>query len=84
MTDGHSPPWGVIESRAMAAVPFEEVTAEFAAIEEEGDGSLRHWSEGHWRYFVRGRQRIGRAPNRRMPVVCEQFELVFRAGTLAG
>jgi uncharacterized protein YhfF len=78
MTDWHGQPLGIIETRAIEAVPFEEVTAEFAAIEGEGDGSLRYWSEGHWRYFTRECQRIGREPDKRMPVLCKRFELVFK------
>lgn len=78
MTDWHGVPLGIIETKTIVAVPFEEVSAEFAAIEGEGDGSLRYWSEGHWDYFVRECQRIGRTADRRMMVCCEQFELVFR------
>src|SRR5262245_55166554 len=29
-------------------VPFRRVTAAYAALEGEGDGSLEHWREGHW------------------------------------
>ncbi len=34
-------------------VPFDEVTAEYAAIEGEGDGSLDYWRQAHWVYFAR-------------------------------
>lgn len=77
MTDWQGTPLGIIETRTIHAVPFEEVSAEFAAIEGEGDGSLRYWREGHWAYFVRECQRIGREPDQRMPVYCEQFDLVY-------
>ena len=77
MTDWHGSPMGIIETSKIEAVPFEEVTAEFAAIEGEGDKSLHYWSEGHWNYFTRECKRIGKIPDRRMLVLCEQFELVF-------
>ncbi|MEJ0091195.1 MAG: ASCH domain-containing protein [Limisphaerales bacterium] len=77
MTDWHGTPLCIIETRKIEIVPFEEVTAEFAAIEGEGDKSLRYWSEGHWNYFTRECKRIGKIPDRRMPVFCEQFEVVF-------
>lgn len=57
-------------------VPFNQVTAEYAAIEAEGDGSLEYWREGHWGYFSRECARIGREPQDDMPVVCSVFELV--------
>lgn len=57
-------------------VPFNEVSAEYAAIEGEGDGSLESWREGHWRFFSRECARIGRDPSEVMPVVCSVFELI--------
>ena len=81
MTDWHGVPMGIIETRAIEAIPFEDVSAEFAAIEGEGDGSLRYWSESHWNYFVRECQRIGKEPDRRMLVLCERFELVYPSGS---
>lgn len=84
MTDWQGTPLGVIETKTIEAVPFDDVTAEFAAIEGEGDGSLRYWREGHWAYFTRECQRIGRQPDLRMPVYCEVFELVFPQGAKAG
>ena len=57
-------------------MPYEEVTAEYAAIEGEGDGSLAYWREAHWAYFARECKRIGREPSERMPVVCSVFEVV--------
>ncbi len=57
-------------------VPFSKVTAEYAAIEGEGDGSLEYWKDGHWAFFSRECARIGRAPNQDMLVVCSVFELL--------
>lgn len=62
---------------SVTTVPYSEVTAEYAAIEGEGDGSLRYWQQAHWSYFSRECQRIGRVPSRSMPVVCCIFEVVY-------
>ena len=57
-------------------LPFNQVSAEYAAIEGEGDGSLEYWREGHWRFFSRECARIGREPSQEMQVVCSVFELL--------
>jgi uncharacterized protein YhfF len=57
-------------------VPFNGVTAEYAAIEGEGDGSLEYWRKAHWAFFSRECKRIGRAPRESMPVVCSVFEVL--------
>ena len=61
---------------SVEVVPFEAVTAAYAAIEGEGDGSLKHWREGHWEFFSRECARIGRQPEASMPIVCSIFELL--------
>ena len=78
MTNWSGTPLCVIETRDVAIVPYEQVTAEFAATEGEGDGSLRYWREAHWAFFGRECARIGRSPDPRMPVVCERFEVIYR------
>jgi uncharacterized protein YhfF len=60
----------------VSVMPFSEVTAEYAAIEGEGDGSLEYWRKGHWTFFSRECQRIVRVPTENMPVVCSVFEVV--------
>ena len=57
-------------------VPFNQVSATFAAREGEGDGSLAYWRKEHWAYFSRECQRIGRVPTDTMPVVCSSFEVL--------
>lgn len=60
----------------VVVVPYCDVTAEYAAIEGEGDGSLEYWRRGHWSFFARECNRIERKPSKRMPVVCSVFELL--------
>jgi uncharacterized protein YhfF len=57
-------------------VPYAAVTAEYAAIEGEGDGSLEYWRKAHWAFFSRECKRIGRDPSESMPVICSVFELL--------
>ena len=57
-------------------VPYSDVTAEYAAIEGEGDGSLEYWRKAHWAFFSRECARIGREPDESMPVVCSIFEVL--------
>lgn len=57
-------------------IAFSEVTAEYAATEGEGDGSLESWREGHWNFFSRECKRIGREPTQTMPVICNVFEVL--------
>lgn len=68
----------VIETAAVAVLPFEQVGPEFAAIEGEGDGSLEYWRSGHWAYFGRECARIGKEPSASMLVVCESFRVIYR------
>ena len=63
-------------------VPFNQVSARFAAREGEGDGSLGYWRETHWDFFARECQRLGRVPSETMPVVCSSFEVLNVVPTL--
>jgi uncharacterized protein YhfF len=70
----------VIETKSVQVVPFRQVTAEFAAIEGEGDGSLSYWQEAHREYFSRECARAGREFSEDTLVVCECFEVVYPLG----
>ena len=57
-------------------MPFNEVTAEYAATEGEGDGSLKYWRWAHWNFFSRECKRIGKQPTESMLVICSDFEVL--------
>jgi uncharacterized protein YhfF len=59
-------------------IAFSEVTAAYAAMEGESDGSLEYWRKGHWDFFTRECTRIGREPTQSMPVVCITFKVLNR------
>ena len=78
VTNWAGEPLCVVETVAVEVVSFQEVSAEFASIEGEGDGSLEYWREAHWAYFGRECVRIGKELSVAMPVACEQFKVIYR------
>jgi uncharacterized protein YhfF/GrpB-like predicted nucleotidyltransferase (UPF0157 family) len=78
VTDWAGEPRCIIETKSVEIVPFCDVSAEFAATEGEGDGSLAFWRDAHREYFTRECARAGREFGDDMLVVCERFEVVYR------
>lgn len=73
--DGAGVPRAVIETTDLQTVPFDQVTAEHAFSEGEGDRSLADWREVHERYWRQHSENPrGYAPD--MPVLCERFRLI--------
>lgn len=68
-------PLCVIETTSVEVRPFNEVDADFARAEGEGDLTLEWWREAHWDFWTRSLAPLGRAPTETMPVVMERFEL---------
>jgi uncharacterized protein YhfF len=83
VTDWSGQPLCVIETQSVEVVPFQEVTAEFAATEGEGDGSLSFWQEAHRAYFTRECASAGREFTENMLVACERFAVVYCPQTSA-
>ena len=75
VTDGAGTPRVVLRATQVDVVPFDEVTAEHAALEGEGDGSLESWRRDHEAFWRRTLP--GGSFDRRMPVVLERFEVVY-------
>jgi uncharacterized protein YhfF len=76
IVDHEHNPFLVTRLGSVKVQPFGDVSAEYAAIEGEGDRSLEYWREGHWAFFSRECRRIGKAPTQQMPVICIVFELL--------
>ncbi|MBI1278311.1 MAG: ASCH domain-containing protein [Anaerolineaceae bacterium] len=76
--DGAGDPLCIIQTTEVTVTPYEDVPAEFAYDEGEGDRSLDYWRQAHWRYFSRRCADIGRKPTLTMPVICERFKMVYR------
>ncbi len=77
ITDFYGEPKCVVKTTRVDVVPFNEVTAGFAATEGEGDLSLEFWREAHKRFFTMECEEMGREFSEEMPVVCEQFKVVY-------
>lgn len=78
---GH--PLCVIQTQSVGVMPFRAVTADFAATEGEGDGSLSFWQQTHREFFSRECASAGREFTESMCVVCERFAVVYRPATSA-
>ena len=77
VTDFDGNPKCVVQTTEIRVVPFNQVDAEFAFDEGEGDQSLDYWRGVHWDYFSRRCAAIGREPSLEMPVICERFALLY-------
>ena len=75
--NGSLEPQCVVRCTHNTVVAFCDVTPTFAASEGEGDLSLAYWARVHKRYFVKQLTQWGLAWDERLPVVCENFELVW-------
>jgi uncharacterized protein YhfF/GNAT superfamily N-acetyltransferase len=75
--DGQGTALCIIETTRVDVMPFDAVSAEFAAVEGEGDGSLAFWRQAHIAYFTRECERAGRTFGGGMPVACERFRVVW-------
>ncbi len=75
--DGVGQPLCVIETTAVVVLPFDAVDAAFARREGEGFATVDDWRRAHWGYFARRCQEIGREPDEAMPVLCQQFRVVY-------
>jgi uncharacterized protein YhfF len=77
VTGGSGRPLCIIETLSVDIVPFNEVSAEFAALEGEGDGSLPSWRHHHRQYFTRECERASRQFTEGMLIACERFKVVY-------
>lgn len=74
--DGTGTPRALIRTTEVETIPFDEVSAEHAAAEGEGDRTLSHWRRAHQRFWEEhSTSPRGFEPD--MPVVCERFEVVW-------
>lgn len=67
----------IIRTTKVFTLPFCEVGAEQAYKEGEGDRSLEYWRRVHREFFAECMSEAGLEFSEDMPVVCEEFELVY-------
>lgn len=75
--DFHGSPMCVVQTTEIRHLPFNEVDAQFASDEGEGDQTLEYWRDIHWRYFSREAAGLGLDFNERSIVCCERFRLLY-------
>ena len=68
----------IIQNQKVTIVPFNEITAEHAYKEGEGDKSLAYWREAHEKFFTECLAEVGQKFTSDMKVVCEEFTVVFK------
>jgi uncharacterized protein YhfF len=75
--DGSARARCVIRTGSVTVAPLGQVTDAFARREGEGDGSRAYWLDGHRRYFAAEHQHLGLPFSDEIPVVYEEFDLVW-------
>lgn len=68
----------VTQTVKVYVLPFQKVTEEHAALEGEGDGSLKHWRKVHKTFFSQEMEREGLTFSEETKIVCEQFKVVYQ------
>ena len=75
--DSHDEAVCIIRTEKVYVVEFDQVTAEHAWKEGEGDRSLEYWRKVHEDFLSKELAEINRSFNGHTKVVCEEFEMVF-------
>ena len=76
--DGRAAPLCIVETVEVSIRKYNEVDADFARDEGEGDLSLNYWREAHRNYFSRVLPKIGMQFSEDMPLVCERFRVIYK------
>lgn len=76
VTDWNGVPRCVIETTAVTIYPFGKITFDICKREGEDD-TLESWQRGHERFFTEEGKGLGYRFSEDMPVVFEDFKVVF-------
>jgi len=77
--NGKDEPLCIVETMEIVIRNYNEVDADFARTEGEGDLSLDYWREVHKNFFTRTLGEIGKEFSEDMPLVCERFKLIYKS-----
>lgn len=77
IVNSHGRPKALVVTTQVATVPFDEVDAEHAQLEGEGDLSLAQWRESHEGYFSETPP-PGVSFSPMMPVLLQQFAVLYK------
>jgi uncharacterized protein YhfF len=75
--DGRGEPLCIVKTIEISIRKYNEVDADFAYEEGEGDLSLNYWRAAHRNYFSRVLTKTGREFSEEMPLVCERFQVIY-------
>ena len=78
VVDGRGQPLCIVETTEVTVRKYNEVDANFAREEGEGDLSLGYWREAHRSFFSHYLPKIGKEFSEDMPLVCERFRLIYK------
>lgn len=76
--DGSGNPVAIAVTTAVRIVSFNEVTAEHAYLEGEGDRTLQYWRDAHEAFFKKEMEAINQDFHTSIPIVCERFKVVYK------
>ena len=76
--DGSQNPVCITETVEVTIRNYNEVDANFAYDEGEGDQSLNYWYKAHRNFFSRTLPKIGKEFSVEMPLVCERFKVIYK------
>jgi uncharacterized protein YhfF len=76
--DGRGEPLCIVETVDVSIRKYNEVDADFACAEGEGDLSLEYWRKAHKNFFTRVLAKFGREFSEDMPLVCERFRVIYQ------
>jgi len=76
--DGNGTPVCITETIEVTIRKYNEVDADFAHDEGEGDLSLDYWRKAHKNYFTRTLDKIDKEFSEDMPLVCERFKVIYK------
>lgn len=69
----------IVKTEKVTIVPFNEVTAEHAYKEGEGNKSINYWRDVHQKVFTQWMDEAGLNFSTDMGVVCEEFSVVYKS-----
>ncbi|PMD70683.1 ASCH domain-containing protein [Companilactobacillus nuruki] len=75
--DGNEDPICITKTLVTEVIPFDQVSAEHAYHEGEGDRTLEYWRQIHEDFFKKEYQEAGKEFNNQIPCLCEVFERIY-------
>ena len=68
----------IIKTTAVTVLPYDEISENMASLEGEGDLSLEYWRDVHREFFSDEMAEYGLSFDEKMPVVFEEFEVIYK------